>query len=242
MRNLSGLRIFLLAAPVVLLLAPVSVLVVILERISKNILYQHTYRDFRSGEFMITLNGRNSTASTTNSDINVAMQIDNAPMLAILGVCLVAYIVCALDAFGIWELKKVEGTNGHQRMWTWIAGVGNVLLAALSLGVFGWVTAVQGSDGGWKSVNDVNQLDREYTRETWACQIERYFPKEEWAGGACGTAVGVCESIYGRRDADVRTEGYPVPPDPHGHLLASRFGESLGPDSSTRWFEVAMWR
>ncbi|KAG9204551.1 hypothetical protein G6514_001010, partial [Epicoccum nigrum] len=188
MRNLNGCRVFLLAAPAVLLLFPVSVLVLILERISKSILYQHTYRDFRSGEFMITLTGRNSTASTADSDIDVAMQIDNTPMLAILGVCLAAYIVCAIDAFGIWELKKVEGTSGHQRTWTWVAAVGNVLLAALSLGVFGWATAVQGSDGGWQSADDVNKTDREYTRETWACQIERYFPKEGWASGACGTA------------------------------------------------------
>lgn len=122
-----------------------------------------------------------------------------------------------------------------------MAGVGNVLLAALSLGVFGWVTAVQGRDGGWKSVNDVNKSDREYTRETWACQIERYFPEEGWASGACGTAVGVCESACGRRDADIRTEGYKVPPDPHGHLLAHRSSEPLGPDSSTRWLEMALW-
>lgn len=242
MRNLSGWRVFLLAAPAVLLLFPVSVLVLILERISKSILYQHTYRDFRSGEFMITLTGRNSTASNTDSDVNMAMQIDSAPTLAILGVCLAAYIVCAIDAFGLWELKKVEGTSGHQRMWTWVAAVGNVLLAALSLGVFGWATAVQGSDGGWKSVDDVNKADREYTRETWACQIERYFPKEGWASGACGTAVGLCESVYGREDADIRTEGYEIPPNPHSHLLPPRSGEFLVPDSSTWWFEVALWR
>lgn len=112
MRNLSGWRIFLLAAPVVLLLAPVSVLVVILERISKNILYQHTYRDFRSGEFMITLNGRNSTTSTTNSDINVAMQIDNAPMLAILGV--LSGCVYRLCARCVWDLGVEEG-GGDER-------------------------------------------------------------------------------------------------------------------------------
>jgi hypothetical protein len=242
MRNLNGCRVFLLAAPAVLLLFPISVLVLILERISKSILYQHTYRDFRSGEFMITLKGRNSTDSTTNSDIDVAMQIDNAPTLAILGVCLAAYIVCAIDAFGIWELKKVEGTSGHQRMWTWVAAVGNVLLAALSLGVFGWATAVQGSDGGWQSVDDVNKTDREYTRETWACQIERYFPKEGWANGACGTAVGVYGIVCGRRDADSCTEGYKVSSNSHGHLLAPGSCKPLGPDSSTRQFEVAVWR
>jgi hypothetical protein len=242
MLNLSGWRVFLLASPAVLLLFPVSVLILVLERISKSLLYQHTYRDFRSGAVLITLTGLNSSASSTDSDIDVVFQVDNKPMLAILGVCLAAYIVCAIDAFGVWELKKVEGTSGHQRAWAWVAGVGNVLLAVLSLGVFGWATAVQGGDGGWKSVDDVGKADREYTRETWACQIERYFPKEGWASGACGTAVGGCESCHGRSDANIHTEGYKVPPDSHGHLLAPRSGEPLGPDSSTRWFEVALWR
>lgn len=242
MHNLSGWRVFLLAAPAVLLLFPVSVLVLVLERISKSLLYQHTYRDFRSGEVLITLTGRNSTTSNTDSDVDVALQVDSKPMLAILGVCLAAYIVCAIDAFGIWELKKVEGTSGHQRVWTWVAGVGNVVLAALSLAVFGWATAVQGGDDGWKSVDDVNKSDQKYTRETWACQIERYFPKEGWASGACGTAVGFCESVCDRRDANIHIEGYEISPDSHGHLFAPCSSERLGPDSSTRWFEVALWR
>lgn len=193
MGNLNGCRVFLLAAPAVLLLFPVSVLVLILERISKSLLLGHTYRNYRSGEAMITLNGRNATDSTATSDVDLAIRIDNAPVLAILGVCLVAYIVCAIDAFGIWELKKVEGTHGHQRVWTWVAAIGNILLAALSLGVFGWATSVQSSNQGWQSYDDVQQQDREYTRETWSCQIERFYPEEGWASAACGTAVSVCE-------------------------------------------------
>ncbi|KAF3007601.1 hypothetical protein E8E13_007824 [Curvularia kusanoi] len=188
MRNLSGCRVFLLAVPAVLLLFPVSVLVLILERISTSLLNDHTYRDFRSGELTITLNGRNSTGSTADSQFDVAMDMNPRPVIAILGVCVAAYIVCAIDAFGIWELKKVEGTNRHQRIWTWMVVVGNILLAALSLGIFAWTTSVQNSEAGWQSYHDVQKMNQEYTRETWACQIERFFPKEGWASATCGTA------------------------------------------------------
>ncbi|KAJ4991594.1 hypothetical protein SVAN01_02975 [Stagonosporopsis vannaccii] len=188
MRSLSGCRLVLLLTPPVLLLFPVSVLVFALERISKYLLLEHTYRDIRSGAYMVTVTGRNSTSSTGASDIDVTMHIDHAPSLAILGVCVAAYIVCAIDAFGIWELKKVEGTYGHQRIWAWTAAIGNILLVALSLGVFGWATSLQSSDNGWQSYDDVRRLDQESTRETWSCQIERFYPSEGWASAACGTA------------------------------------------------------
>jgi len=191
MRNLSGCRLVFLLAPAVLLLFPVSVLIFALERISKSLLLEHTYRNIRSGASVITVNGRNNTSSTGVSDVDVAMHIDNAPSLAILGVCVAAYIVCAIDAFGIWELKKVEGTYGHQRVWAWSAAIGNILLVALSLGVFGWVTSLQSSNSGWQSYDDVRKQDQEFTRETWSCQIERFYPGEGWASAACGTAVSL---------------------------------------------------
>lgn len=81
-------------------------------------------------------------------------------------------------------------------MWTWAVVVGNILLAALSLGIFGWATSVQNSEAGWQSYDDVQKLDQEYTRETWSCQIERFFPKEGWASAACGTAVGFSKSVH----------------------------------------------
>ncbi|KAH6621973.1 hypothetical protein C7974DRAFT_214172 [Boeremia exigua] len=188
MRNLNGCRVVLLLAPAVLLLFPVSVLVFALERISKNLLLDHTYRNFRNGAFMLTLNGRTSTSSTAAADIDITMRIDNAPSLAILGVCVAAYIVCAINAFGIWELKKVEGTHGHQRMWTWIAAISNILLVALSLAIFGWASSLQSSNTGWQTYDDVQKQDQEFTRETWSCQIERFYASEGWATAACGTA------------------------------------------------------
>lgn len=194
MRNLNGCRVVLLLAPAVFLLFPVSVLVFVLERISKSLLLEHTYRSYRTGAYILTLNGRNSTGSTASEDFDVNMDIDQAPTLAILGVCVAAYIVCAIDVFGIWELKKVEGTSGHQRMWAWVATFSNVILAALSLGVFGWASSLQGNDKGWQSYEDVSRQDQEHTRETWSCQIERFYPNEGWASAACGTAVSCCQN------------------------------------------------
>lgn len=199
MRNLNGCRLVLLLAPPILLLFPVSVLVFALERISKHLLLENTYRNVRSGAYMITVNGRNSSSSTGTSDIDITMDIDQAPSLAILGVCVAAYIVCAIDAFGIWELKKVEGTYGHQRVWAWAAAISNILLAALSLGVFGWAASLQSSGNGWQNYDDVRKQDQDFTRETWSCQIERFYPSEGWASAACGTAVSFCHANYNRR-------------------------------------------
>lgn len=192
MRNLNGCRVVLLLAPAVFLLFPVAVLVFVLERISKSLLLEHTYRSYRTGAYIITLNGPNSTNSNASTDVNVTMDIDQAPTFAMLGVCVAAYIVCAIDAFGIWELKKVEGTSGHQRMWAWVATISNVIMAAISLGVFGWASGLQSSNQGWQGYDDVQKSDREYTRETWSCQIERFYPNEGWASAACGTAVSFC--------------------------------------------------
>lgn len=127
------------------------------------------------------------------------MRIDQAPSWAILGVCVAAYIACAFEAFGIWELKKVERTYGPQRGWAWAAAIGNTILAGLSVGVFAWATSLQGSEG-WQTYEDVQRQYNEYTRETWACQIERFNPNERWARAACGTAVS-------HRDADQSLQG-----------------------------------
>lgn len=188
MRDFNGCRVALLFAPIWLLLFPVSVLVFALERISKSLLLEHTYLNYRSGTSMITVSGRNSTSSTVASDVHITMRIDRAPTIAILSVCVAAYIICVIDAFGIWELRKVEGTYGHQRICAWVAAIGNVLLFALSLGVFGWATSLE-SSSGWQTYDDVQKPNQQFTRETWACQIESFFPREKWASASCGTAV-----------------------------------------------------
>jgi hypothetical protein len=182
------MRTVLLLAPTVLLLFPVTVLVTILERISKSLLLEQAGRDWRGGEYLIYLNGPNATDPSSTARTAVNMDIDNRPSWAILGVCVAAYVVCAIDAFGIWELRKVEGTYGSQRVWAWTASGCNVFLFGLSLAIFGWSTSVQNSEG-WQSLADVQRQDQEYTRETWSCQIARFYPSEGWAGAACGTAV-----------------------------------------------------
>jgi hypothetical protein len=196
MRNSNGCRVILLLVPALILLFPVAVLTFVLERISKSLFFEHTFRNFRSGAYEITLNGPNSTASADSASTNVTFRIDHAPTLAILGVCVVAYVVSAIDVFGIWELKKVEGTSGHQRMWAWVAFVSNLIMAGISLGVFGWASSLEGSSKGWQSYDDVQKQDQEFTRETWSCQIDRFYPSERWAGAACGTAVGCARHVY----------------------------------------------
>lgn len=182
------MRTVLLLAPTVLLLFPVSVLVFVLERISKSLILEQSGRDWRDGDYMIYLSGPNATDPSSTASTAVTMRINNAPSWAILGVCMAAYVVCAFDAFGIWELRKVEGTYGPQRGWAWATTIGSVILVGLSLGVFGWTTSVQSSES-WRSYQDVQRQGQEYTRETWACQIEHFYPSEGWAGAACGTAV-----------------------------------------------------
>ena len=137
----------LLLAPTLLLLLPVTVIVTILERISKSLLLEQTGRDWRGGEYLIYLNGPNATDPSSTARTLVNMDINNGPSLAILGVCAAAHLVCAVDAFGVWELRKVQGTYGSQRAWAWTASVSNVYLFGLSLAIFGWSTSVQNSEG-----------------------------------------------------------------------------------------------
>ncbi|KAF9697933.1 hypothetical protein EKO04_004124 [Ascochyta lentis] len=183
MRNHNGCRVVLLLAPALFLLFPAAVLVFVLERISKSLLLEHTYRNYRSGTYMITLTDTDSTGST-----DVTMRIDQAPMLAILGVCVAALVFSAVDVFGIWELKKVEGTSSHQRMWAWVAAICNIVMAAISLAVFGWASSLQRENKSWQTYEDMQRQDRDLTRETWSCQIDQYYLSERWASAACGTA------------------------------------------------------
>jgi hypothetical protein len=73
------MRTVLLLAPTVLLLFPVTVLVTILERISKSLLLERTGRDWRGGEFLIYLNGPNATDPSSTARTAVNMDIDNGP-------------------------------------------------------------------------------------------------------------------------------------------------------------------
>lgn len=180
----SSCRIFLLLFPTIFLLLPISVAAFILERVTNSIILGQTTRDWRTGAYEIVLPG----AGTSTSDINIPLDVNQGPTFAVVGVCALAYIVLALDLFGIWELRKVMGTAGHERMWCWIVIVGNILLVALSLGIFGYIGSVQDSEPSWNSINDLARDTGEFTKETYACEIDKLYPGQGWAGTACGTA------------------------------------------------------
>lgn len=188
MGNPNGLRAVLLLTPPLLLLFPVAVLVFVLERISSSLLLEQTDRNWRSGGLEITLEGPTSTGSNDTTNIDVTLRINQVPTRAIIGICILAYFVSALGTCGIWEMKKVQGTGGHQRVWGWVLLVSNVIMAGASIGVFAYATSVQSNEKGWQGYEDVAKVDQEFTRETWSCQIDNFYPEQDWAGSACGTA------------------------------------------------------
>lgn len=181
----NGCRVLLLLLPSLLLLFPIVALTNILERISKSAFYDNLQRNGRSGAFQVVLSHPGGSAS---SDTTVAITINDGPVYAILGLCMLGYMVSLLGGAGIWQLKRTEGTAGHERMWIWIVSICNVVMVGASLGVFGYSSSVQNSDKSWQSYDDVTQDDREHTRETWACQISKFYPDRSWAATACGTA------------------------------------------------------
>jgi hypothetical protein len=153
-------------------------------------------RDWRTGSRTLTLSLPNSTASTGSSTIDVDVRLNEGPTLAILGVCVIAFFVAVNGASGIWELRRVEGTARRQRVWAWSVLIANLVAAVASIAVLGWTTSVQG-EKGWQSLADVGKGDQSWTRETWVCQIDEWFPEQDWARNACGLAVciRVCDSL-----------------------------------------------
>ncbi|EUC33859.1 hypothetical protein COCCADRAFT_36413 [Bipolaris zeicola 26-R-13] len=179
----NGCRTLLLLIPPLLFLFPTAALISILERISKNTFYSNLQRSFRTGAFQLVL-----PRPGGGPDIGLSLDFNHAPILVILGICVIAYAVTVLSAAGIWQLKKVEGTSRHERVWVWVVLIANVIMIGVSLGGFGYATSVQASDGTWRDYEDAGRPDQELTRETWACQIHSLFPGEGWAGTACGTS------------------------------------------------------
>jgi hypothetical protein len=169
------------------MLFPVGVLVLALDRISNALLYEHTARDYRSGDFRIKLNNSTST-DPESTNTNIDLRIHRAPQFAILAICCLSYIVSAIGVFGIWELRRVEGTRRHQRMWSWFILFSNVIMIGASAGILGYASSVQNNENIWQSSGDIGKGGAAFTKETWACQIARFYPDSGWAGEACGTA------------------------------------------------------
>jgi hypothetical protein len=190
MRNSNGCRLVLLLTPPLLLLFPVGVLVLALDRISNALLYEHTTRDYRSGSFRLKIYDSTSTGSQS-TDKDIDLRIHRAPQFAILGICCLSYIVSAIGVFGIWELRRVEGTRSHQRVWSWLILISNVIMIGASAGILGYASSVQSNENVWRSSEDLGKGGAAFTRETWTCQIDRFYPDSGWAGEACGTTKAI---------------------------------------------------
>jgi hypothetical protein len=190
MRNSNGCRLVLLLTPPLLLLFPVGVLVLALDRISNALLYEHTTRDYRSGSFRLKIYDSTSTGSQS-TDKDIDLRIHRAPQFAILGICCLSYIVSAIGVFGIWELRRVEGTRSHQRVWSWLILISNVIMIGASAGILGYASSVQSNENVWRSSEDLGKGGAAFTRETWTCQIDRFYPDSGWAGEACGATKAI---------------------------------------------------
>jgi tryptophan-rich sensory protein len=101
MGNPNGCRVVLLLTPPLFLLFPVGVLIFALERISKALILEQTQRDWRSGSYKITVYGPTSTGSNNLTYTDVTFRTNEAPTLAILGICCLSLIVSAIGVFGI---------------------------------------------------------------------------------------------------------------------------------------------
>jgi hypothetical protein len=167
-------RVFLLLTPPLLLFA-IGVVAFAIERLSSSVILAQAQDDRRNG-------GYDSSVYGLSSDFN------QAPTRAILGICILVYIVSAIDVFGIWELRKVEGTARHQRTWAWIIVISSLIMAGASAGVMGYASSVQSNERRPQSAEEATDSNAEYTRETWACAMADFSPDRDWARTACGLA------------------------------------------------------
>jgi hypothetical protein len=182
MGNINGFRVVLLLTPPLFFLFPVGVLTFVLERISRALLLEQTRRDWRNdNSASITLYGPTSTGSNNLTNTDITIRTNQAPTLAIIGICCLSFVVSIIGVCGIWEMRRVEGTPNHQRAWTWAMFISNVVMLGASTGVLGYATSVQSSERGWQRYEDVGKDGQVFTRETWVCQIKKLYPAESWA-------------------------------------------------------------
>ncbi|KAH8723468.1 hypothetical protein GQ44DRAFT_314814 [Phaeosphaeriaceae sp. PMI808] len=191
MHNRNGFRIIPLVTPSLFFLFPVCIITFALERVSKSLIYSQTQRNFRNGNLEILLYGPTSTGSTDLAEKEITLHFDLASRYAILGTCSLALLVSVIGVFGIWELRRVEGTARHARVWSWVVVISNVVMIGVSVGILGYMSSVQSSEKRWQRYEDVGKDDQEFTRETWACQVADFYTRENWAGPACRTAKTV---------------------------------------------------
>ncbi|KAH7130192.1 hypothetical protein B0J11DRAFT_522616 [Dendryphion nanum] len=187
MHSRGGFQTIVLLTPPMFLLLPVSVLLFALERISHTLFVTQTTRNWQTGNHEITLYGPTNSSSSSYEYIDVSVQTNVAPTLAILGTGALAFIVAVVACCGIWELRRIQGSPSYQRAWSWAVLTTNFAVAIAGVAVLVWTSLLQSREG-WKSYADVGRQEEPLTRETWACQIHHLFPRQSWAAPACGLA------------------------------------------------------
>jgi hypothetical protein len=196
MREPTLLRTFLLLIPPSLLLIA-CVVAFALERISYGIFADNIPSlNYGRGGRTMTFYGPPFKHATKYEYMEVEIEINVAPTATIIGLTLLGVMVAGVGACGVWELRRVVGTAAHQRAWAWQVCILQVLYAGACVGVLAWVTLVQGE--GWKDYRDVEGMGdvQKFTRETWVCQIDQFFPLNDWSASACGVAVSFPEFLY----------------------------------------------
>lgn len=186
MSNRSGFQTIVLLTPAMFLLLPLSCIIFALERVSQTLLVTQATRNWTNGDYELTVYGpTNSTGKFDYTDI--VLRTNLAPTLSILGICALAFVVSIIACCGIWELRRIQGSVVYQRVWCWTIIGTNLVVVTASTAVLVWASLLQTREG-WKDYTDVAREGSEYTRETWFCQINKFFPRQNWAGPACACA------------------------------------------------------
>jgi hypothetical protein len=74
-------------------------------------------------------------------------------------------------------------------MWCWFVILTELAVVGVSLGVLSWASSLEAYTG-WLNYGDVGHTGEEkFTRETWVCQIDHFYPRQDWAARACDVAV-----------------------------------------------------
>lgn len=187
MSSTNGMRVLLLVAPSLFFLLPTAALTVILERISTSIFTHQVNRNWRTGDREITLQTPANSTSSSPGTTDITFNDNAAPRVAYMLLSLVAILVSCANAFGMFELRRVQGNIGMHKVWGWFILLTNFAIMAGGIGILAWTSSIQ-ADETRNNYEDVHK-DQRVTRETWACGISRFFPTEDWAGTVCGLSV-----------------------------------------------------
>ncbi|KAF2748254.1 hypothetical protein M011DRAFT_466669 [Sporormia fimetaria CBS 119925] len=186
----TGLRTLFLIIPPLVLLLPISIILFALDRLAHAFFIAQAGYSWRASSHTFTFYGPLTTGAPVSeyAYITISMFVNNAATKAYIILSIAGALVATVGMCTVWELRRVEGTARHDRLWAWVGGLLNLIFMGACVGVFGWVTGTQSGEG-WKSYEDVSsRFVQRYTRETWVCQIDEFFPRQGWAGKACGVA------------------------------------------------------